>query len=86
MSRSGNDPQAFVSTFVEPLATMKSLRVSRTTTVKLCVALNGGGPSSVTTTAMRFVLGPCVSMGRQRNAPLVALIVALVGAPAPRLE
>src|SRR5437867_12737451 len=38
---------------------------SVTTTVKLRASLEGGEPSSVTRTVIRFVLGPCASVGVQ---------------------
>src|SRR5207249_4712014 len=56
------------------------------TTVKLRAALVGGGPSSVTRTVIRFVLGPCASVGVQVNTPLVALMLAPPGAPPSRLS
>jgi len=48
--------------------------------VNVFVALKGGTPLSVTDTLIRFVLGPCAMVGVQVKTPLVALIVALVGA------
>ena len=60
--------------------------VSKTNTVKLCVALKLGTPLSVTITLMKFVPGPCDSSGVQLNAPLSGLTVAFVGAPVPRLN
>src|SRR5258706_121902 len=41
-----------------------------TTTTKLCVAVNGGEPLSVTATMIVLVPGPCVSLGVQINTPL----------------
>src|SRR5207247_1181116 len=40
-----------------------ALFTSRTTTVKLLVALRGGAPLSVTRTVIKLVLGPCASVG-----------------------
>src|ERR1043166_9332058 len=57
-----------------------------TVTVKLCAALRGGEPSSVTRTVMRLVLGPCASVGLQVNTPLVGWIRAPAGAPGSRLN
>src|SRR6266566_1221745 len=42
---------------------------SVTTTVKLPVSLEGGEPSSVTRTVIRYVLGPCASVGVQVKTP-----------------
>src|SRR5439155_1312308 len=42
--------------------------------------------SSVTRTVIRFVLGPCASVGLQVNRPLVALMLAPAGAPGSRLK
>src|SRR5271157_880653 len=52
-----------------------------TTTEKLCVALNGGVPLSETFSVKLFVEFACVTSGRNENAPLLVLTVALV-APA----
>src|SRR5205809_9922 len=60
--------------------------LSNTTTVNVCVALNGGEPLSVTRTAITFVPGPCPSVGVQTKTPLVGLMNAFVGAPALRLN
>src|SRR5580765_3637444 len=57
-----------------------------TTTVKLRASLEGGEPSSVTSTAIRFVLGPCASVGVQVNTPLVALMLAPAGTPGSKLN
>src|SRR4051812_9171120 len=43
--------------------------VSFTTTVKVCVALRLGVPSSNTRTTIVFVAGPCASVGVHVNAP-----------------
>src|SRR5204863_125206 len=40
-----------------------ALFTSRTTTVKLLVALRGGAPLSLTFNVIRLVLGPCASVG-----------------------
>src|SRR5437867_11296717 len=49
-----------------------ALFTSRTTTVKLLVALRGGAPLSVTRTVIRLVLGPCASVGVQLSTPVLA--------------
>src|SRR5438046_7587220 len=59
---------------------------SVTTTVKLRESLEGGEPSSVTRTVIKFVLGPCASVGVQVNRPLVALMLAPAGAPGSKLN
>jgi len=41
---------------------------------------------SVTRTEIKFVLGPCVSVGVQLKTPFAEFIVAFVGAPATRLN
>src|SRR5579863_5033002 len=51
----------------------------RTMTEKLCVALIGGIPLSVTTTVNRLVEGACDIFGRQVIRPFAVLIVAPVG-------
>src|SRR5262249_43560093 len=48
---------------------------SLTTTMKELVALRGGTPSSVTTTVMVLVLGPCASVGVHVIAPDAGLMV-----------
>src|SRR5437773_1523524 len=45
-------------------------------TVRVLVSLKLGEPLSLTRTVIRFVLGPCVSVGVQLNTPLAGLIVA----------
>src|SRR5438045_8845300 len=57
-----------------------ALFTSRTTTVKLLVALRGGAPLSVTFTVIRFVLGPCASVGVQVSTPVLASRRTPVGA------
>ena len=47
----------------------------------ICVALNGGVPLSETSSVKLFVEFACVTSGRNENAPLLVLTVALV-APA----
>ena len=59
---------------------------SVTTTVKLPVSLEGGEPSSVTRTVIRFVLGPCASVGVQVKTPFVELMLAPAGAPGSKLN
>src|SRR3989442_15189366 len=59
---------------------------SVTTTVKLRASLEGGEPSSVTRTVIRFVLGPCASVGVQVNRPFVELMLAPSGAPGSKLN
>src|SRR5437867_422611 len=49
-----------------------ALFTSRTTTVKLLVALRGGAPLSVTRTVIKLVLGPCASVGVQLSTPVLA--------------
>src|SRR5436190_327657 len=63
-----------------------ALFASATMTVKLRVSLEGGEPSSVTRTVIRFVLGPWASVGVQVNTPLVALMLAPVGASGSKLK
>src|SRR5206468_4001495 len=48
-----------------------ALFTSLTATVKLLVSLNGGEPSSVTTTVTRLVLGRWASVGVQVSTPLL---------------
>src|SRR5205814_5308147 len=57
-----------------------ALFTSRTTTMKLLVALRGGAPLSVTFTVIRFVLGPCASVGVQVSTPELASRRTPVGA------
>src|SRR5712691_7142524 len=59
---------------------------SVTTTVRLWASLNGGVPSSVTRTVIKFVLGPCASVGVQVKTPLVGLMLAPAGAPGSKLK
>src|SRR5437660_3482093 len=59
--------------------------VRTTMTVKLCVALKGGVPLSVTST-LTVLVPSCVELGAQENAPVAGSRMALVGAPAPRLK
>src|SRR6266550_2748069 len=59
---------------------------SATMTVKLRVSLEGGEPSSVTRTVIRFVLGPSASVGVQVNTPFVKLMLAPAGAPGSKLN
>jgi len=47
---------------------------SRTVTVKLFVALNGGEPLSVTIALRRLVLGLWVWLGVQRMTPLASMV------------
>src|ERR1051325_7541947 len=54
-----------------------------TATVKHCTSLNGGAPSSVTATLIQLVPEAAPAAGVHWNTPLVGLIVALMGAPAP---
>src|SRR5258706_7465484 len=63
-------------------AAFTSLTIAR----NVCVALKLGVPLSVTITLIELVPGPCASLGVQVKTPLDALIVALDGAPAPRLN
>src|SRR5207249_12127599 len=56
------------------------LITSRTTTVKLLVALRGGAPLSVTRTVIKLVLGPCASVGVQLSTPVLASRRTPVGA------
>ena len=51
-----------------------------TITVKLFVTLKDGTPSSVTLTAMTFVLGPCASVGVHVKTPRTGSMLAPVGA------
>src|SRR5260221_13061707 len=55
-----------------------------TATVKVCVALMLGLPLSVTMMPIALVAGAVV--GVQLNRPLPELMLALPGAPAPRLK
>src|SRR5205814_3556566 len=57
-----------------------ALFTSRTTTVKLLVALRGGAPLSVTFNVIRLVLGPCASVGVQLSTPVLASRRTPVGA------
>src|SRR5437763_1647122 len=57
-----------------------ALFTSRTTTVKLLVALRGGAPLSVTRTVIKLVLGPCASVGVQVSTPVLASRRTPVGA------
>src|SRR5437867_11963704 len=57
-----------------------ALFTSRTTTVKLLVALRGGAPLSVTRTVIKLVLGPCASVGVQLSTPELASRRTPVGA------
>src|SRR5439155_18677512 len=59
---------------------------SLTTTVKLPMSLEGGEPLSVTRTVIRFVLGPCASVGVQVKTPFVELMLAPAGAPGSKLN
>src|SRR5947208_2024653 len=52
----------------------------------LPISLEGGEPSSVTSTVIRFVLGPCASVGDQVNTPFVELMLAPSGAPGSKLN
>src|SRR5439155_22547315 len=52
---------------------------SFTITAKLLLSLNGGVPLSVTLTVIRFVLGPCASVGVQVNTPLLGSTVTPAG-------
>src|SRR5205814_6002824 len=57
-----------------------ALFTSRTTTVKLLVALRGGAPLSVRRTVIKLVLGPCASVGVQLSTPVLASRRTPVGA------
>src|SRR6267143_3367726 len=57
-----------------------------TNTVKLCVALRLGVPSSATRMLKTFVLGDCPLLGVQVKIPLAESTFAPAGAPAPRLK
>src|SRR2546423_906164 len=57
-----------------------ALFTSCTTTMKLLVALRGGAPLSVTFNVIRFVLGPCASVGVQVSTPVLASRRTPVGA------
>src|SRR5262249_44258205 len=63
-----------------PAATAEGATSGLTMTLKFCVALRFGVPLSVTTTLNGFVVLAWVTDGRQVRMPLVALMVALVGA------
>ena len=66
-------------------ASTGGLLLASTVTARLCVALSGGRPSSVTTTSNALV--PTWSwVGAHVKTPLVGLMVALVAAPGPRLN
>src|ERR1051326_2767575 len=52
---------------------------SRTTTVKVLWALNGGWPLSVTVRVRVLVEGPCASVGVQLKTPLEGLMLAPEG-------
>src|SRR5579859_412023 len=66
-------------------ASVGGVFVAITVTAKVCVVLNGGEPLSVTITLKKFVPAwACI--GVQEKTPLVALMMALVAAPAPRLN
>src|SRR4051794_28489996 len=56
------------------------LLVSRTITVNNWVAIKEGGPGSLKYTVMRFVDGPCASVGVHMKSPFVELITAPAGA------
>src|SRR5580765_4972562 len=59
--------------------------VGRTTTEKLWAALSGGWPLSVTIT-VKMLVPTCAAVVLQLNTPLTGLMVALAGAPAPKLK
>src|SRR3954470_7653050 len=59
--------------------------VSSTYTVNICVDICAGGPGSMIYTIIKFVLGPCNSVGVQVNKPLVGSIIAPAGALVARL-
>src|SRR3989442_487957 len=61
------------------------LLLGTTVTTKVCVALKGGNPLSVTIT-LNALLPSCSWVGDQANTPVTASRLALVAAPAPRLK
>src|SRR5204863_321004 len=61
-------------------ASTGALFTSRTTTVKLLVALRGGAPLSVTRTVIKLVLGPGASVGVQVSRLVLASRRTPVGA------
>ena len=52
---------------------------SWTVTLKLCISVSGGFPSSVTTTPIVFVLGACWADGVHAKTPLIVFTVAPEG-------
>ena len=60
--------------------------VCDTVTVKLCAALIGGTPLSVTRTVIVSVLGAYTCVGVHAITPEPGLIAAPVGAPGSRLK
>src|SRR5438874_2483976 len=65
-------------------ASTGALFTSFTITEKLLLSLNGGVRLSVTWTVIRFVLGPCASVGVQLKTPVVGSMLAPAGAPGAR--
>src|SRR5262249_36712749 len=66
-------------------ASTGGLLVGSTTTEKLWLALSDGKPLSLTTT-LKALVPTCAAVGVHLNTPLAGLMVALVGAPDPRLK
>jgi len=62
-----------------------ALFVFRTITVKLCVALKLGIPSSATINVISLFVPPCTSTGVHDNIPVVGFTIAFVG-PLTRLN
>src|SRR2546422_1169191 len=56
------------------LASVGAEFTSLTMIERVCVALIGGAPLSVTTTLMAFVLGPCASVGVQEKTPPLLML------------
>src|SRR5205814_5938713 len=70
------------SVIVRSIGTVSTgaLLASVTTTVKLLVSLDGGAPLSVAFTVIRFVLGPCASVGVQVSTPVLGSTSTPAGA------
>src|SRR5688572_33417461 len=63
------------------MASDGELLVLSTVTLKVCVALKGGLPLSLTRTLKLNEFPPCASLGTQPKAPVFELMIAPAGAP-----